>query len=59
MESRDGRVVDVTEEESMHGSVPVTGELVPGGAVPPVRVEAAVREEGKFSENVELESGVS
>ena len=34
--------------------VPVTGELVPGDGVPPVGVEATVREEGQLGEEVEL-----
>ena len=53
-EGRDGRVVDVPEQEVVHGSVPVARELVPGRTVPPVGVEAAVREEGQFGEDVEL-----
>lgn len=42
MQAADGGVVDVTQEEGVYGPVPVTGKLVPGGAVPPVGVEAAV-----------------
>lgn len=54
-ESADRRVVDVPQQKSMHGAVPVPRELVPGRAVPPVGVEAAVGEEGEFGQDVELD----
>ena len=47
-------MVNVAEEKVVHGTVPVAGELVPGHAVPPIGVEAAVREEGELGEDVEL-----
>lgn len=54
-ERADGRVVDVSQQECVHGAVPVARELVPRRAVPPVGVEAAVGEEGEFGQNVELD----
>ena len=42
------------QEEIVYGSVPVAGELVPGGTVPPVGVESAVGKQGEFGEDVEL-----
>ena len=52
-QGRDGRVVDVAEQEVVDGAVPVARVLVPRDAVPPVAVEAAVGEEGEFGEDVE------
>lgn len=46
-------MVDVSEEEVVHGTVPVASVLVPRYAVPPVAVEASVREAGEFGEDVE------
>lgn len=37
----------------MYGLVPGACVLVPGGGVPPVRVETAVGEVGEFGEEVE------
>ena len=54
MQGGDGRVVDVAEEEVVNGAIPVAGKLVPGDAVPPVGIEAAVGEESEFGEEVEL-----
>jgi hypothetical protein len=48
VKGRDGRMVDVAEEEVVDWAVPITGELVPGGGVPPVRVETPVGEAGHF-----------
>ena len=41
-------MIDVAKEEIVDWSVPIAGELVPGDAVPPVRIEPAVREIGEF-----------
>ena len=54
MEGRDGGVVDVPEQEVVHGPVPVARVLVEGRAVPPRGVEAPVGEVGQFREEVEL-----
>lgn len=43
----------MAQEEDVHRAVPVARELVPGGGVPPVGVEGAVRKEGQFGEEVE------
>lgn len=45
-------MVDMTQKEVVHWSVPVPCELVPGDAVPPVCVEATVREIGDFCEEI-------
>ena len=49
----------MAEEEIMHRAVPITGELVPGNAVPPIRVETPIRKPSDFGENVELARDVS
>ena len=49
----DGGVIDVAQEEVMHRSVPVAGELIPGDGVPPIGVESSVCEVGDFGEEVE------
>nr|POF15644.1 hypothetical protein CFP56_48838 [Quercus suber] len=49
----DAAVVDVAEEEVVHGTVPVARVLVPGDRVPPVAVKAAVGEAGELREHVE------
>lgn len=43
----------MAEEEIVHRSVPIAGELVPGDAVPPICVESAVGEVGEFREEIE------
>ena len=43
-----------TKEEGVHGRVPVSRELAPVGRVPPVRVEAAIGEEGELREGIKL-----
>lgn len=57
-EGADGGVVDVAQEERVHGAVPIARELVPGRAVPPIGVEATVGKAGEFGEDVELEGQV-
>ncbi len=47
-------MIHVSKKEVMHRTVPITGKLVPGYAIPPVRVEASVGETGEFRKNVEL-----
>lgn len=47
-------MVDVSEEEVVNGAIPVASELVPGGGIPPVGVEAAVGEHCQFGEDIEL-----
>ena len=46
-------MVDVPEEEVVHGLIPVSGEGVPGRGIPPGAVEAAVGEEGEFGQDVQ------
>lgn len=46
-------MVDVAEEEVMYWPIPVPRELVPGDGIPPVCVEAPVREIGDFGQKVE------
>lgn len=55
MEGADGGMVDVAQEEVVHGAIPVARKLVPRGAVPPVGVEATVGEHGQLSEDIELQ----
>ena len=43
----------MAKQEVMHGPVPVARVLVPGHTIPPVAVEAAVREAREFGEHVE------
>lgn len=47
-------MVDVAEEEVVNRAIPVASELVPGRAIPPVSVEAAVGEHRQFRKDVEL-----
>lgn len=53
VESADAAVVDVSEQEFVHGPVPVARVLVPGHGVPPVAVETTVGEARDFGEDVE------
>ena len=53
MESADAAVVDVAEQEVVHGTIPVARVLIPGHGVPPVAVEAAVGEACDFGQDVE------
>lgn len=46
-------MVDVTKEEIVDWTIPVSRELIPAYAIPPVRVEAAVGEVGEFCQEVE------
>ena len=41
--ARHGRRVDMTQQERVHGFVPLARELVPGGRVPPIRGGGSVR----------------
>ena len=54
VEGRDGGMICETKEEGVHGRVPVSRELAPVGRVPPVRVEAAIGEEGELREGIKL-----
>jgi len=53
MPGGDAAMVDVPEEEAVHGLIPVAGKSIPGRGIPPGAVEAAVGEEGEFGEDVE------
>jgi len=44
VEGREGGVVDMAEEKDVNGTVPISGELVPGDAVPPVGIEFSIGE---------------
>lgn len=41
-------MVDMTEQEVMDRTIPIASKLVPRRRIPPVGVEATVREEGQF-----------
>jgi hypothetical protein len=43
----------MAKEKVVHWSVPVACKLIPGDAVPPVCVEAAIREIGEFRQEIE------
>ena len=53
-ERADGRVVDVPQQKGVDGAVPVSGKPIPGRAIPPVGVKAAVGEKGEFGQDIEL-----
>jgi hypothetical protein len=48
-------MVDMTEEEVVDRTIPVSGELVPRGGIPPVGIEPPISEERKFGQDIELE----
>ena len=52
-------MISEAEEEIVHGTVPITSELIPRGTVPPIRIETAVGKESELGENIELDSMVS
>ena len=40
-------MVDVAEEEIVDWAVPIASKLIPGNAVPPICIEATIREIGE------------